>query len=600
MPAAAGERGAGADVPPIAADLVIRDVRLFDGEAVVARTSVAVQGDRVVAVGPDLVVAAGATVVEGAGRTLLPGLIDAHTHVQSPDQLRQALVFGVTTELDMFTLPAVSGPLRKAVAGAGGRLLADFRSAGILATAPGGHGTEYGFAIPTLTGPDQAPAFVAARLAEGSDYLKIVLDDGSGFGLTLPTLAVDTVRALVEAAHARGLTTVVHVSSQREAIAALEAGADGLAHVFADGPASDAFVALARDKQVFVADTLAVLFGLCEPGHGKAIADDPELKPFLGPADARALSATWPIALPAGACEHVLASVGALHRAGVPLLASTDAPNPGTVHGASLHDELALLVRAGLPATAALAAATSVPADRFKLSDRGRVAAGKRADLLLVRGDPTTDITATRAIESVWKAGHRLDRDGYRRALAEEYAALEAQRAAPPPPGSEAGKIAAFEAGKIAAEFGAGWEPATDALIGGTSTVELGLAKKGARKSKGALRLAGDVAASERAKWAGAMFFPGAAPMQPANLGKFSKLVFAARGDGTTALTVMAFAAQLGIMPVRKEIAVGREWAEYTVAFAELGLEPYDLLGLFFGATRTGPFALELDDVRLE
>lgn len=589
--------------PPIAAELVIRDVRLFDGETVVARTSVAVQRGTIVAVGPDLVVADGAVVIDGAGRTLLPGLIDAHTHIQSGDQLRQALVFGVTTELDMFTLPAVTGPLRKAVAGAGGRAMADFRSAGILATAPGGHGTEYGFAIPTLTGPDQAPAFVAARLSEGSDYLKIVLDDGSGFGRTSPTLAVDTVRALVAAARSQGLTTLVHVSSQREATAAIEAGADGLAHVFVDAPATDAFVALARDKRVFVTDTLAVIMGLCERDHGEALAADPELAPFLGPGEARALKTGWPVTVPAATCEAALASVGALHRAGVPLLASTDAPNPGTVHGASLHDELALLVRAGLPATAALAAATSVPADSFKaiLGDRGRVAVGKRADLLLVRGDPTVDITSTRAIEAVWKAGQRLDRDSYRRAVAEERAAVEAQRSAAPPPGAESGKIAAFEAGKLAAEFGAGWQPGTDALIGGASTVELGLAKKGARKSKGALRMTGTVVEAERPKWAGAMFFPGDEPMQPANLRKFTRLVFAARGDAPGAMTVMLFATQFGIAPVRKELAVSREWSEFSVDFAALGLtEAHDLTGLFFGATQAGAFALELDDVRLE
>lgn len=587
---------------PIAATLVIRDVRLFDGEAVVARTSVAVQDDTIVAVGPDLVVEASATVVDGDGRTLLPGLVDAHTHVQSLEQLRQALVFGVTTELDMFTLPAVLGPLRKLQGGAGGRVVADLRSAGILATAPGGHGTEYGFAIPTLTGPDQATAFVANRLAEGTDYLKIVLDDGAAFGRTIPTLGIDTVRALVAAAHARGLKAVVHVSSQREASAAIEAGADGLAHVFFDSAPSDAFVRLAADKQVFVADTLTVLLGLCEPGHGKALADDPELAPFLGPADLRALTARFPVQLPAAACEHALATVGALHRAGVPLLASTDASNPGTLHGVSLHDELALLVRAGLTPTAALAAATSVPADRFNLSDRGRVAVGKRADLLLVRGDPTADIAATRAIDGVWKAGHRLDRDAWRAAVDKERAEVAALRAAPPPPGAESGKIAAFEAGTLAAEFGAGWQPGTDALIGGSSTVELTLVKKGARKSKGALRLTGTVAtAAAPAKWAGAMFFPGAAPMQPANLGKFTKLVFAARGDAAARLSLMVFAAQLGVAPLRKELAVTREWAEYSVTFAELGgLDAYDVTGMFFGATEPGPFALELDDVRLE
>jgi len=587
---------------PLAATLVIRDVRLFDGEKVVERTSVAVDGDTIVAIDPAVRVPTSATEVDGRGLTLLPGLIDAHTHIQSADQLRQALMFGVTTELDMFALPAMTGPLRKVVAGAGGRSLADFRSAGILATAPGGHGTEYGFAIPTLTGPDQAPAFVASRLSEGSDYLKIVLDDGSIFGRPIPTLAVDTARALVAAAHAQGLLAVVHVSSQREATAAIEAGADGLAHVFTDGPDPAAFVALAAAKNVFVTDTLPVLQGLCEPGSGARLAGDPELAPYLAPADVRALTMRWPVALPPESCQHALATVGALHRAGVALLASTDAPNPGTVHGASLHDALALLVRAGLPATAALAAATSVPADRFKLSDRGRVAVGKRADLLLVSGDPTRDILATRAIRGVWKAGQRLDRDGYRQAVAGEQQALDRQRSAPPPVGSESGKIAAFEAGKIAAEFGAGWQPGTDALIGGTSTVELGLVKKGARKSKGALRIAGTVAAADRpAKWAGAMFFPGAEPMQPANLRTFTKIVFAARGDAATSLTLMVFAGQLGVMPLRKEVAIGREWTEYGVSFAELGgLEAFDLTGLFFGATTPGPFALEIDDVRLE
>jgi len=77
--------------------------------------------------------------------------------------------------------------------------LADFRSAGILATAPGGHGTEYGFEIPTLTEPGQAQAFVDARLAEGSDYIKLVMDDGCALGKRIPTLGADVVRAVIEA-----------------------------------------------------------------------------------------------------------------------------------------------------------------------------------------------------------------------------------------------------------------------------------------------------------------------------------------------------------------------------------------------------------------
>jgi imidazolonepropionase-like amidohydrolase len=100
----------------------------------------------------------------------------------------------------------------------------------------------------------------------------------------------------------------------------------------------------------------------------------------------------------------------------VPILAGTDAPNPGTAHGISLHRELELLVRAGLPPVEALRAATSLPARAFRLLDRGRIAPGLRADLLLVGGDPTVDILATRNIRAVWKLGHATDREAFRRA----------------------------------------------------------------------------------------------------------------------------------------------------------------------------------------
>jgi imidazolonepropionase-like amidohydrolase len=115
--------------------------------------------------------------------------------------------------------------------------------------------------------------------------------------------------------------------------------------------------------------------------------------------------------------------VRALHRAGIAVLAGTDAnysdpDGEGNAiltayagHGIALHHELELLVRAGLTPAAALAAATSVPARLFGLADRGHVAPGLRADLLLVDGDPATDITATRNIAAIWRNGVRLDRE---------------------------------------------------------------------------------------------------------------------------------------------------------------------------------------------
>jgi imidazolonepropionase-like amidohydrolase len=89
----------------------------------------------------------------------------------------------------------------------------------------------------------------------------------------------------------------------------------------------------------------------------------------------------------------------------VPVLAGTDSPAPGATYGASLHGEMELLVRAGLTPTQALMAATSAPARAFGLDDRGRIAPGLRADLLLVEGDPTADNLHTRRIVKIWKRG---------------------------------------------------------------------------------------------------------------------------------------------------------------------------------------------------
>jgi len=99
-----------------------------------------------------------------------------------------------------------------------------------------------------------------------------------------------------------------------------------------------------------------------------------------------------------------------LGKSHVPLLTGTDAPAPGTTYGAAVHGELALFVRDGLGPIEALAAATSVPAKCFHLSDRGSIHTGLRADLVLLQGDPTTDIFATRNIVGVWKRGVRVQR----------------------------------------------------------------------------------------------------------------------------------------------------------------------------------------------
>ena len=173
----------------------VRDARVFDGSRFRDGWTVVVEGGKITAAGPQAKAPDGAQILDGRGRTLLPGLIDAHVHAVSADALRAGLAFGVTTELDMFSLPGM--------AAGGGADAADLRTSGILATAPGGQGSEYGVPIPTLRGPEDAEAFVEARVKDGADYIKLVLDDGRAFGGSRPTLSAETVRALVAAAHTR-------------------------------------------------------------------------------------------------------------------------------------------------------------------------------------------------------------------------------------------------------------------------------------------------------------------------------------------------------------------------------------------------------------
>jgi imidazolonepropionase-like amidohydrolase len=110
---------------------------------------------------------------------------------------------------------------------------------------------------------------------------------------------------------------------------------------------------------------------------------------------------------------HARGSVVAARAAGMTIVAGTDANNEtgapfSPPHGSSLGDELELLVDAGLTPTAAIRSATALPARTFGLNDRGVIAAGLRADLLLVDGDPTVDIGAIRNVRGVWIAGARV------------------------------------------------------------------------------------------------------------------------------------------------------------------------------------------------
>jgi imidazolonepropionase-like amidohydrolase len=405
--AAAAVVAAPASAAGTGGSFVIRDVRIFDGRRVTERGSVLVAGGRIVAAGA-VPVASHQQVYDGRGRTLLPGLIDCHVHSFEGSRA-DALRFGVTTELDMFNDPALLADARRQRRSTAKTNQADLWSSGIGVTVPGGHPLTPDWDFPRLTADTDIEQFVADRIAEGADYVKVIVEDGGPPPRPpLPTLSAEQLEQVIAAAHKHHRRAVVHAEKLHLALTAVRSGADGLAHAFWDTDAGPADIDEIRRGGAFVVPTFSVVdWGV---GATELLADD-RVAPWLSGTQ-RYLLEQVPPDRP-GRPDFLKigsANVRRLHAAGVPILAGTDAPIRANTNGASMLTELSHLVRAGLSPCQAMAAATSVPAREFGLTDRGRIAPGLRADLLLVEGNPTTDITDLRAVAAIWKNGHLVDR----------------------------------------------------------------------------------------------------------------------------------------------------------------------------------------------
>jgi len=585
---------------PKSSDFVVRNARIFDGSRVIANGDVWVENGMIRAVGSNLAPPAGIPTIDGTGKTLLPGLIDTHVHTMANDNfLKSALALGVTTELDMGSAPNYADQIEHEQA-EGRRLdLADLRSSRTQPTAPDGHGTEYGIPIPTISSPEEAQPLVDSLIAQGADFIgEIVYDDGSEYGLNLPTLSKETLRSVIDAAHRRGKLAVVHVLSLQGAKDAVDAGTDGLVHLFADRPADDEFYSLVARHHTFVIPTLSVLAPMSGASTGLALATDPRLEPYLSAEALVDLRGDYP--RHSGSLSYAEEAVRRLQGQKTLILTGTDGHNLGTAHGASLHGELQLLVNSGLTPLEALTSSTSINATAFRLNDRGEITPGKRADLLLVEGDPTTRISDISNVAAVWKQGVKFDRDSYRAALTIEKQALEAERLAAPPAGSEPGLISDFESGTPSAMFGLGWIANSGSLLGGHKPeVKIFVTDGGANNSQKALQITGEIRPGVFG-WSGAMFVPGSRPMAPVNLSGKSGVSFWTKGDGRT-YQLMLLSKSKGPLPLSKSFTAASEWKQVTIPLATLGTDGSDLEGIMFAELAIpGRFSFEIDDVRLE
>ncbi|TVY73562.1 hypothetical protein LSUE1_G008422 [Lachnellula suecica] len=408
---------------------LIHSIRIFDGHSVLTESGFLYFKDgliHTVAAGAPPAGLEATNTIDGAGHTILPGLIDAHVHCHGDSRtLALCLKFGVTTVLDMFSDAAASQGLKKLASEKAD--YADIRSAGFGAVIKNG----WPGPIVMATMPDKEVArkmveswplveegreaeWITGRVEEGSDYIKLMQEDGANLlNGPFPTPRPSMQAALVKAAHANGILTVAHAMSQKATMTVLEAGTDGLAHCFYDEKPSAELVDLYKKTGAFLIPTLVVSASITGENvqDSKDILERDVVSKRVGHDEKECFCGRVLLAR-GGSVEHSYETVRVLKKNGVDILAGTDAAKGlhGTVPGLSLHQELGLYVhRCGFTGVEALISATSTTARRFSLNDRGRIAEGLRADLLMVKGDPTSDIGCTMDIAGVWRGGVALE-----------------------------------------------------------------------------------------------------------------------------------------------------------------------------------------------
>jgi imidazolonepropionase-like amidohydrolase len=353
---------------------------------------------------------AGAQRLELAGKYLIPGLWDMHAHYSQVDWGPAYLGAGVTTVRDVGNEFEFITAVRSAIAG--------------------GRGLGPRILVAGFIDGD-SPVAIGVRRARTVDQAKRLVQEYHRSGFEQIKLYNSVPAALIPVicreAHRLGMTVTGHIPRAVTGFQALADGMDQINHVsfirrmmapadtirpsFARGPVDldspDArhTIRVLLQRHVVLDPTLAV-FEMATHSADQPVASfepgiamlPPQLASAIEhsgvpPSDAAAARSTF---------DGLVAIVGALHRAGVPIVAGTDQQVPGH----TLHRELELYVRAGFTPMEALQSATLIPARAMRLErESGTIAPGKRADLVVLDRDPLADISNTRGVRLVVAAG---------------------------------------------------------------------------------------------------------------------------------------------------------------------------------------------------
>jgi imidazolonepropionase-like amidohydrolase len=392
--------------------MLIRDVTIVDpaGDRVTPHVSVLItRAGRIADVGAKLKPGRETRVVDGTGRFLIPGLWDMHVHLWSPknNQPQLYLAFGVTGVRDMGSSFERTDLLRRSIESG------SVHGPHIVTSGPGVDGKA--------SDEPRLPILVVSNDAEARHAADEIKQMGADFVKVFTRIEADPYRVLLARARELHLPVVGHLPTKVRIEDAITLGQASIEHFFGmerlpEQRMRAAFASAAKQGTRFT-PTLSMhkrslLQDLDEMTGDPRISLVPEeLRKDWG--DPKKDFAKAPAELKAkapGAFRHDLELTRWLKESGVTILAGTDTGDPFTIPGGSLHDELALLVAAGLTPMEALRSATSEPARFLGLSQNyGAVRQGLSADLVLLDGDPSVDIANVRKISGVWWRGQYFD-----------------------------------------------------------------------------------------------------------------------------------------------------------------------------------------------
>lgn len=357
--------------------MVIKNVRVFQNDSLTAPTNVTIK-DGLIREISDQFSTDDPQITDGQGKTLMPGIIDSHIHLSGIENLQQASEYGVTTMLDMMTDdPALVDSLRDQ------KGLTDIRSCYRPVISQPGPMLEkaLGYVSSYCTTKQEVRDHIDQQISFGADYIKLVLEIPPLVKDMLPQELIDET---VRYSHEKGLLVSVHATTVEAYRRAVHAGVDILNHIPRNETMPQEIIDEIKAKDLIVIPTLLMQKGM--------ITNMEKIYPER-----------------AGSYGNVLDTVQRMHKAGIRMIFGTDSNMTNKLnyipHGKVAHNEIDLWSEAGFSNLEIIHALSDKPAEIFGLDDRGVIASGKRADLILINGDPTQDIQAIHSIDKVWING---------------------------------------------------------------------------------------------------------------------------------------------------------------------------------------------------